>query len=167
MSDAPREQLVILESRLANSALAELRTLASVTQVLPPRLALVRSDRATTARIAQIPGVLAVHDQTLGAFPRTLRPRSGRLSMLGQRGGSPRSGPATISRGTRLASSPQTCPAAEADGGTGRCNPPRRSRCDMAGDLFVEERAVLEGVSPMSAAARQAKPGARSIATAG
>ena len=72
MSDAPREQLIILESRLADSALAELRTLASVTQVLPPRLALVRSDRATTARIAQIPGVLAVHDQTLGVVPPDL-----------------------------------------------------------------------------------------------
>ena len=72
MSDAPRDQLVILESRLADSALAELRTLASVTQVLPPRLALVRSDRATTARIAQIPGVLSLHDQTLGVVPPDL-----------------------------------------------------------------------------------------------
>ena len=66
------KQLVILESRLADSALAELRTLASVTHVLPPRLALVRSDRATTARIAQIPGVLSLHDQTLGVVPPDL-----------------------------------------------------------------------------------------------
>jgi hypothetical protein len=72
MSGASPELLVVLDSPHAASALAELLELASVTQVLGPRLALVRADAATAARIAKIKGVHGVHSGTLGGIPSDL-----------------------------------------------------------------------------------------------
>lgn len=74
MPDAPREFLVILEPRLADKALAQLRAVANVTQVLAPRLALVRADPETMARAAQIGGGLDVYDDTLPELPPDLTP---------------------------------------------------------------------------------------------
>jgi len=74
MSDAPRERLVILDLRLGQSVIAELRSVADVTQMMPPRIVLLRSDAATAARIAQMPGVVSLHDATLGEVPSDLTP---------------------------------------------------------------------------------------------
>jgi hypothetical protein len=74
MPDPLREFLVILEPRLADKTLAQLRAIANVTQVLAPRLALVRADPETMARIAQIGGVLDVSDDTLPELPQELTP---------------------------------------------------------------------------------------------
>lgn len=72
MSGASSERLVVLDSRNAASALAELLALASVTQVLGARLALVRADDATAARLARISGVHGIHSGVLGAIPSDL-----------------------------------------------------------------------------------------------
>jgi hypothetical protein len=72
MSEEQRDALVVLESDRAARALAELRSVAQVTQVLAPRLALIRSDREVLARAARIDGVAAVHDQVLGELPADL-----------------------------------------------------------------------------------------------
>jgi hypothetical protein len=74
MPDPQREFLVILEPRLADKTLAQLRAIANVTQVLAPRLALVRADPETMARAAQIGGVLDVSDDTLPELPQDLSP---------------------------------------------------------------------------------------------
>jgi hypothetical protein len=72
MPDPLREFLVILDPRLADQTLAQLRAIATVTQVLAPRLALVRADAETMARAAQLGGVLAVSDDTLPELPQDL-----------------------------------------------------------------------------------------------
>lgn len=69
-----REFLVLLETRLADEALAQLRAVANVTQVLPPRLAIVQADRETTARAARIEGVLGVYDDAVPEVPPDLTP---------------------------------------------------------------------------------------------
>jgi hypothetical protein len=74
MSDAPRERLIILDPRLGRSALAELRAVAHVTQVLEPRLVLLHSDAATIALLSRIPGVIGVHEEALGEIPPDLTP---------------------------------------------------------------------------------------------
>jgi hypothetical protein len=75
MSGALPERLVILETRDAASALAELRALTAVTQVFGPRLALVRAEHPDiVTRIARIKGVLGVHSGTLGSVPSDLTP---------------------------------------------------------------------------------------------
>jgi len=72
MSPAPRELLVILEGDAPDAALAHLRSVADVTQVLAPRLALVRADEASTTRAEQIAGVLGVYDDTPPELPHDL-----------------------------------------------------------------------------------------------
>lgn len=62
MPDAPRELLVLLERRVADEALAQLQAVTNVTQVLAPRLALIRADPEAVARAAGIQGVLGVYD---------------------------------------------------------------------------------------------------------
>lgn len=74
MPDPRREFLVVLEPRLADLALAHLRATGNVTQVLAPRLALVRADPDAMARAAQIEGVLNVSDDTLPELPQDLTP---------------------------------------------------------------------------------------------
>ena len=74
MPDAPHELLVILEASLADEALAQLRAVANVTQVLTPRLALVQADPETTARAARIRGVLDVYDDAVSELPADLTP---------------------------------------------------------------------------------------------
>lgn len=70
MPNASDECLVVLELPVAGAALAQLRAVAVVTQVLAPRLALVRADAETMARIATFSGVGAVYCDT----PPTLEP---------------------------------------------------------------------------------------------
>ena len=72
MSDAPRERLAILDPSLGSSLIAELRAIAHVTQVMAPRLVLLHADAATAARIAQMPGVVSLHEGTLGEVPPDL-----------------------------------------------------------------------------------------------
>ena len=62
MPDRASEILVVLEPHGAADAVAPLRAVATVTQYLPPRLALVAGDADLTGRIAAMPGVVAVHD---------------------------------------------------------------------------------------------------------
>ena len=65
MADVSRELLVILEPSLASEALDQARSIANVTQVLAPRLVLVRAEPDTIARVARIRGVIGVYDDTL------------------------------------------------------------------------------------------------------
>jgi hypothetical protein len=74
MPDPPREYLVLLEPRLADSALPRLQAIGNVTQVLAPRLALVRAEPSTMARAIQIEGVLHVSDDSLPELPQDLTP---------------------------------------------------------------------------------------------
>ncbi|MDF0676140.1 MAG: hypothetical protein P0120_17670 [Nitrospira sp.] len=74
MPDPRREFLVVLEPRLADRALAHLRAIGHVTQVLAPRLALVQVAPDTMARAAQIEGVLSVIDGTLAELPQDFTP---------------------------------------------------------------------------------------------
>jgi hypothetical protein len=74
MPDPLREYLIILEPHLADKALAQLRAIANVTQVLAPRLALVRAHAETMRRAAQIEGVLTVSDDTVPELPQDLTP---------------------------------------------------------------------------------------------
>ena len=68
------EFLVILETRSADEALVRLRAVANVTQVLPPRLAIVEAERETAARVARIEGVLGVYDDAVPEVPPDLTP---------------------------------------------------------------------------------------------
>lgn len=74
MLDPPRELLAILDPRLVDCALPRLRAAVDVIQVLPPRLALVRADRVTAARINRIEGVLGIHADTVPELPADLTP---------------------------------------------------------------------------------------------
>ena len=72
MPDVLPELLVILEPGLAQEALTQLRLVTSVTQVLAPRLILVRADRDTMARAKRIRGVLEVYNDAPLKFPSNL-----------------------------------------------------------------------------------------------
>lgn len=74
MPDAPRELLIVLESRPASGTLAQLRAVANVTQVFPPRLALVQAGPDARTRIARIQGVLHVLDDPARKLPADLTP---------------------------------------------------------------------------------------------
>ena len=74
MSDPLREFLVVLEPLLADKTLAQLRAITNVTQVLAPRLVLVRTDPETIAHVAQMEGVLDVSDDILPELPQELTP---------------------------------------------------------------------------------------------
>lgn len=64
-----REFLVVLDTDQAEQALIGLREVAQVTQMLPPRLALVRGG---TGALAAVPGVASVHDSAAGDLPGDL-----------------------------------------------------------------------------------------------
>ena len=74
MPDVPRELLIVLESRPASETLAQLRAVANVTQVFPPRLALVQAGPHAGTRIARIQGVLHVLDDPARKLPADLTP---------------------------------------------------------------------------------------------
>jgi hypothetical protein len=74
MTDPPRELLVMIDPGLGDQALHRLRAVASVTQVLPPRLALVGADPEATDRVTGVVGVLGVYDDTLPDRPPDLTP---------------------------------------------------------------------------------------------
>jgi len=74
MPDAPRELLIVLDSQPASETLAQLRAAANVTQVFPPRLALVQAGPDARARIARIQGVLHVLDDRARKLPADLTP---------------------------------------------------------------------------------------------
>jgi hypothetical protein len=74
MPEALRELLAVLEPGLADEALAQLRAVANITQVLPPRLALIRADPDTMARARRIQGVLDVYEDVAPALPLDLTP---------------------------------------------------------------------------------------------
>jgi len=74
MPDVPRELLIVLESRPASETLAQLRAVANVTQVFPPRLALVQADPDARTRIARVQGVLQVLDDPARKLPADLTP---------------------------------------------------------------------------------------------
>ncbi len=63
------ESLVVLDTEQAERALSDLRGIAQVTQLLPPRLALVRSGGAA---LAALPGVVSVHDSAAAELPADL-----------------------------------------------------------------------------------------------
>ena len=72
MTDAPREHLIMLESSLANQALGQLEAVATVTQVLPPRLVLIRAAPGVRERLVGIAGVMGVYDVTPPGLPSDL-----------------------------------------------------------------------------------------------
>jgi hypothetical protein len=72
MPDPPRELLLVLERRVADQALAQVRAVANVTQVLEPRLALVRADPEIAARVARVEGVLGVYEDAVPEIPPDL-----------------------------------------------------------------------------------------------
>ena len=74
MPDAPRELLIVLDSQPASETLARLRAVATVTQVFPPRLALVQAGPDARTRIARIQGVLHVLDNSARNLPADLTP---------------------------------------------------------------------------------------------
>jgi hypothetical protein len=69
MSDSSRELLVFLEPDLADQALAQLRAMVDVTQVLLPRLVLVRADPEALPRVSGIRGVADVHNEASFEHP--------------------------------------------------------------------------------------------------
>jgi hypothetical protein len=74
MTDPPRELLVLLDPRRGGEALSQLQSVVSVTQMLPPRLALVRADPGATHRVTDIEGVLGVYDDAPPENPPDLTP---------------------------------------------------------------------------------------------
>jgi len=70
MSEVVRELLVILAADGATESLARVRSHAAVTQMLAPRLILVRVGSELASRIAAIEGVLAVHEDAPAALPQ-------------------------------------------------------------------------------------------------
>jgi hypothetical protein len=72
MSPPAPEHLVFLDPGRASEALAELRRVATVTQVHAPRLVLVRADAGVSERVAQVAGVLAVLCDGQGELPSDL-----------------------------------------------------------------------------------------------
>ena len=74
MPDVPRELLIVLDSQPASETLARLRAVANVTQVFPPRLALVLAGPDARTRVAGIQGVLHVLDDPACELPADLTP---------------------------------------------------------------------------------------------
>ena len=74
MPDVPRELLIVLDSQPASETLAQLRAAANVTQLFPPRLALVQAGPDARTRIARIQGVLYVLDDRARKLPADLTP---------------------------------------------------------------------------------------------
>lgn len=74
MTDVPREHLVILEPHLADQALVRLKAVAIVTQVLRPRLLLIRTDIKAEETAARIAGVLGVYGAAPSKLPLDLTP---------------------------------------------------------------------------------------------
>lgn len=72
MADGPHEYLVILESHLADQTLARLKALAIVTQVLRPRLLLIRADAKAEKTAARIAGVLGLYQAAPSKLPLDL-----------------------------------------------------------------------------------------------
>jgi hypothetical protein len=72
MPDVPRELLIVLESRSATETLAQLRAVTNVTQVFPPRLALVQAGPDAGTGIARIQGVRLVLDDPARKLPADL-----------------------------------------------------------------------------------------------
>ena len=62
MADTQQEQLVMLDADRADAAIAEIEAVASVTQMLRPRLLLVRADPDAREEIARIPGVIGLFE---------------------------------------------------------------------------------------------------------
>jgi hypothetical protein len=90
MTDVPRELLIVLESQPASETLARLRAVATVTQVFPPRLALVQAGPDTRTRVARIPGVLHVQDDPAGKLPADLTPAERAFAGAWQAGQQPK-----------------------------------------------------------------------------
>jgi hypothetical protein len=63
MAETPLEQLVVLTADGADQALVEVRALAPVTQMLPPRLLLVRAEPDARTTIRGLPGVIGLFDR--------------------------------------------------------------------------------------------------------
>lgn len=72
MADVQRERLVILEARLADEARAKLEAVGLVTQVLRPRLLLIRADPKVDESVARIKGVLGIYDAVPPSLPSDL-----------------------------------------------------------------------------------------------
>src|SRR6187455_800819 len=71
---APDDLLVILEPHRAVEAAAQVQSVAAVTQMLAPRLVLVRNGKDTRERILSIPGVLGVYDRPPPDLPPDVTP---------------------------------------------------------------------------------------------
>ncbi len=69
MPEVPRELLVIFEPRLFGAALAAVRSVTTVTQLLEPRLAIVHSHPDTSERLTSIRGVAGVYDSEPPSLP--------------------------------------------------------------------------------------------------
>ena len=65
MPDPPRELLVLIDRAWFDEALARLRAMATVTQVLAPRLILLRVEPDERQQVARLRGVVGVFDETL------------------------------------------------------------------------------------------------------
>lgn len=74
LEHAPREYLVVLETRAAAAALVQLRAVATVTQRLAPRLALIRAEAEALERASRIAGVLGVYAAAPSNLPPDLTP---------------------------------------------------------------------------------------------
>ncbi len=74
MADTQQEQLVILDADRADAAVAEIEAVASVTQMLRPRLLLVRADPDAREGILRIPGVIGLFEAAPADVPVGLSP---------------------------------------------------------------------------------------------
>ena len=74
MVETPREHLVVLASEQADAALADIEAVASVIQLLRPRLLLVLADPDVREDIRRTPGVLGVYDTAPDGEPLGLSP---------------------------------------------------------------------------------------------
>ena len=93
MPDVPRELLIVLDSQPASETLARLRAAANVTQVFPPRLALVRPGPDARTHIAGIQGVLHVLDDPARKLPPDLTPAERTFAAAWQARQQPRTRP--------------------------------------------------------------------------
>lgn len=74
MAEPHQEQLVILDAARADAARTELENLVPVTQILPPRLLLVRADHAAREGIRRVAGVIGVFATPPADLPADLAP---------------------------------------------------------------------------------------------
>ena len=74
VADTQQEQLVILDADRVDAALAEIQAVASVTQMLRPRLVLVRADPDVQEGILRIPGVIGLFEAASADVPSELSP---------------------------------------------------------------------------------------------